>query len=48
MTWTLFVAFLTRAIKAATVFIFGSTGETITERVVTLIWVPQALCAWVL
>ena len=32
MTWTLFVAFLTRAIKAATVFIFGSTGETITEK----------------
>ncbi len=32
MTWTVFVAFLTRAIKAATVFIFGSTGETITEK----------------
>ena len=32
MTWTVFVAFLTRAIKASTVFIFGSTGETITEK----------------
>ena len=32
MTGTLFVAFLARAIKFATVFIFGSTGETITEK----------------
>ena len=32
MTGVLFVAFLARAIKFATVFIFGSTGETITEK----------------
>ena len=32
MTGTLFVAFLARAIKFATVFMFGSTGETITEK----------------
>ena len=32
MTGTMFVAFLARAIKFATVFIFGSTGETITEK----------------
>lgn len=32
MTWTVFIAFLTKAIKAAAVFIFGSTGETITEK----------------
>lgn len=32
MTGALFVAFVARAIKFATVFIFGSTGETITEK----------------
>ena len=32
MTGTVFVGFLARAIKFATVFIFGSTGETITEK----------------
>ncbi|MBE6133608.1 MAG: ABC transporter permease [Erysipelotrichaceae bacterium] len=32
MTGTIFVGFLARAIKFATVFIFGSTGETITEK----------------
>ena len=32
MTGALFTAFLARAIKFATVFIFGSTGETITEK----------------
>ena len=32
MTWTVFIAFLSKAIKAAAVFIFGSTGETITEK----------------
>ena len=32
MTGALFVAFLASAIKFATVFIFGSTGETITEK----------------
>ena len=32
MTGEIFVAFLARAIKFATVFIFGSTGETVTEK----------------
>jgi len=32
MTATIFVGFLAKAIKFATVFIFGSTGETITEK----------------
>ena len=32
MTWTLFVAFLTKTIKAASIYIFGSTGEIITEK----------------
>ena len=32
MTGTVFVGFLARAIKFATVFIFGSTGETVTEK----------------
>ncbi len=32
MTGAIFTAFLARAIKFATVFIFGSTGETITEK----------------
>lgn len=32
MTWTVFIAFLAKTIKAAAVFIFGSTGETITEK----------------
>ena len=32
MTWAVFIAFLAKAIKAAAVFIFGSTGETITEK----------------
>ena len=32
MSWPVFIAFLAKAIKAAAVFIFGSTGETITEK----------------
>ena len=32
MTWAIFVAFLAKTIKSAAVFIFGSTGETITEK----------------
>ena len=32
MSGAMFVAFLARAIKFATVFIFGSTGETVTEK----------------
>ena len=32
MTWAVFVAFLAKTIKAAAVFIFGSTGEAITEK----------------
>ena len=32
MTGAIFVGFLARAIKYASVFIFGSTGETITEK----------------
>ena len=32
MTWTLFVAFLAKTIKAASIYIFGSTGEIITEK----------------
>ena len=32
MTWAVFVAFLAKTIKAATVYIFGSTGEIITEK----------------
>lgn len=35
MTWATFVAFVAASIKFATVFIFGSTGEAITEKVVT-------------
>ena len=32
MTWAIFVAFLAKTIKSAAVFIFGSTGETLTEK----------------
>ncbi len=32
MTWAIFVAFLAKTIKSAAIFIFGSTGETITEK----------------
>ena len=32
MTWTLFVAFLAKTIKAASIYIFGSTGEIVTEK----------------
>ena len=32
MTWTVFVAFIAKTIRTATIFIFGSTGETITEK----------------
>ena len=32
MTWAIFVAFLAKTIKSASVFIFGSTGETLTEK----------------
>ena len=32
MTWAVFVAFLAKTIKTASVFIFGSTGEIITEK----------------
>ena len=32
MSWPVFIAFLAKSIKAAAVFIFGSTGETITEK----------------
>ena len=32
MTWAVFVAFIAKTIKAAAIFIFGSTGETITEK----------------
>lgn len=32
MTGAMFVAFITASIKFATVFIFGSTGETLTEK----------------
>ena len=32
MTWAVFVAFVAASIKYATVFIFGSTGEAITEK----------------
>ena len=32
MTWAVFVAFLAKTIKSAAVFIFGSTGETLTEK----------------
>ena len=32
MTWAVFVAFLAKTIKSAAVFIFGSTGEALTEK----------------
>ena len=32
MTWAVFVAFLAKTIKTASVFIFDSTGEIITEK----------------
>ena len=32
MSWAVFITFITKTIKAAAVFIFGSTGETITEK----------------
>ena len=32
MSWPVLIAFLAKAIKAASVFIFGSTGETLTEK----------------
>ncbi len=32
MTWAIFVAFLAKTIKSASIFIFGSTGEIITEK----------------
>lgn len=32
MTWAIFVAFLAKTIKSAAIFIFGSTGEAITEK----------------
>ena len=32
MTWAIFVAFIAKTIKTAAVFIFGSTGEIVTEK----------------
>ena len=32
MQWAIFIAFLAKTIKSAAVFIFGSTGEAITEK----------------
>ena len=32
MTWAIFIGFLAKTIKSAAVFIFGSTGEAITEK----------------
>lgn len=32
MTWAVFIAFLAKTIKMASVYIFGSTGEIITEK----------------
>ena len=32
MTWAIFIAFIAKTIKTAAVFIFGSTGEIVTEK----------------
>ena len=32
MTWAMFIAFLAKTIKTSSVFIFGSTGEIVTEK----------------